>query len=180
YAVNVLQKPAVKKFIVTYTYPSYTQRAPLKVSNEDGLIEAPVGTQAMLEVVVNEELKVANLQMGERMVPLERAETKNVFRTALSIVAEQRWQLRMVSAHGVEGAFPGVVQVRAVVDRPPLVRLLAPEGDVRMHARDILPLTFAALDDFGISKLSVQVQINAKDAPPVNIPLRGDPRRQEA
>jgi len=183
YSIHVMQPPAVKQFDITYTYPAYMKRPALHVSNSDGLIEAPVGTTASFSVLSTEPLSDAHLAgPGQQIVPLLAANpaSSNSRQATLAINSNQSYQLEMTSRDGVGASFAGRVTVRALPDHPPLARLIQPDSDLRLHPRDILPLTFQALDDYGITSLVIEPQINARPAPAIPLALSGDPRRQES
>lgn len=178
--LRVLRRPAVADFQIRYTYPAYTGRGSLSVHNSDGLIEAPQGSEAMLSIVATEPLALAVIViMGTR---LEMAATgdPHVRQAQLSITKDQSYELEMVSTRGVSAKGPANLQIRAAPDRPPLVRLLQPATDLRLSPREIVPLMYQALDDYGLASLAVHVQVNARS--PIEFPLRlrgADPRRVE-
>jgi hypothetical protein len=180
YDVRVLRRPAVAEFRVRYTYPAYTLRAGLGVRNTDGLIEAPRGSQAVVQVVATEPLASATLVFpGRQRTAMQPTAAPNVRQATLTIEKDQPLELEMTSDRGVDGRGPKGMRVRAVPDRPPLVRMLQPAGDVRLSQRDLLPIAYQALDDYGVAQLSIQAQVNGN--PPVKFPrrIKGDPRRVE-
>jgi len=183
FRVRVLRRPAVVEFRVRYTYPAYTGRQPLVVSNTDGVIEAPVGTEAVLAVAATEPLKAATLVFGQGNstvnVPTQATAEENVRQAKLTIQKEQTYRVEMVSARDVVGGGPGVMPIHAIADRPPLVRLVQPTVDLRLRPRDVLAVRYEAMDDYGISSLSLFVQVNAAAPKELPMRLRGDARRQE-
>ena len=62
---------------------------------------------------------------------------------------------------------------------PPLVRMLQAGDSLRLNPRDIVPLTYQVLDDFGLESLVVRAQVNGGATVELPVPLAGDARRQE-
>lgn len=190
FAVRVKRPPAVERFSIRYDYPAYSGRSALTVVNSDGLIEAPIGTRATVTITATEPLESAQLGVGAEKILMDRVDAtggggadtdaKRMRRAVVTIAKDTRYSLDLVSDRHVRGAGPaGTMQIRAIPDGKPLVRLSRAGESLRLHPREILPLSFQALDDYGIESLVLLAQVNS--AKPVEVPLevRGDVRRQE-
>ncbi|MDB5355291.1 MAG: hypothetical protein JWN24_1744 [Phycisphaerales bacterium] len=179
FTVRVKRPPAVAQFRVRYTYPAYTARQPLSVVNTDGLIEAPAGTEALLTIVSTEPLQSALLTVGGEKVLMERTTLENVRQARLQIRRDAPYEIDLISTREVHGGGPTKMQIRATPDHPPLVRLAQAGQSLRLNPRDILPLSYQALDDYGLDALTVHAQVNGADATQFALRLSGDRRRQE-
>ncbi len=181
YRVKVLRTPSVSYFVVRYTYPAHALRPPLTVTNTDGLIEAPAGTEALVTIAATEPLQSAQLRVGGQRVLMSRVagEGDQVRQARVRVEKDLPYELDLISAREVAGGGPPTARVRAVPDAAPLVRLLQPADSLRLNPREIVPLTYEALDDYGIDALAISVQPNSGAATVVPLPVRGDPRRQE-
>src|SRR5436190_14354798 len=179
YTISVIRPPAVAEYRVRYEFPSYTQRNPLTVSNTDGVIEGVVGTKVTLALVCTEPLKSAELKLDEKKIPLAATSDPHVVQTELTLSKSSKGELTLISNEGLPAEVPARLTINAQPDREPVARLLRPVDDLRLHARDLLPLHYLAMDDYGLSSLAVVVQINSK--PPLELPIKriGDARRQE-
>ena len=178
--VSVLRQPAVAEFRIRYSYPAYTGRASLTVHNTDGLIEAPQGSEAALSVVSTEPLNAAAIRIDGARIEMSATGEANVRQARLNVDRDHSYELEMTSDRGVEwsGARQRM-QIRAVPDRAPLVRLVQPMTDLRLSPREILTLSYQALDDYGVSQLSARAQVNANAAAEYPLRVRGDARRVE-
>jgi len=179
YTISVVRPPAVAEYRVRYEFPAYTQRSPLTVSNTDGVIEGVVGTKVSLAVVCTEPLRAAELKLENQKIALAATSDPHVVQTELTLSKSARGELNLISSEGLAAEIPARLTINAQGDREPLARLLRPMDDLRLHSRDLLPLQYLAMDDYGIAELAVQVQINAR--PVVLLPIKrvGDARRQE-
>lgn len=192
YTVRVRRPPAVERFRVHYEYPAHTGRAALTVVNTDGVIEAPTGTRATLTIVATEPLDDALLTFaGERTMmrppaagePLPAADAAaaaegRVRQASFVVRKDGKYELVLISDREVPGGGPGTTTVRATPDGKPLVRLSQAGDNLRLHPREILPLGYEALDDYGIGRLVLRAQVNSAAPLDVPIPLQPDPRRQ--
>lgn len=179
YRVRALRRPAVAEFAVRYTYPAYADRPPLTVKNTDGLIEAPAGTTATVAVTATEPLQAALLTVGGEKVLMSRTDRDNVRTATFRITRSGPCELDMISTREVAGRGPAGMVVRALPDRPPLVRMLEAGESLRLNPRDIVPLAYQVLDDYGLEALSVRAQVNGAEPIELPLPLHGDARRQE-
>jgi predicted nucleic acid-binding protein/tetrahydromethanopterin S-methyltransferase subunit F len=179
YPVRVLRAPAVAEFRIHYAYPQYTGQKPLVVSNSDGLVEAPTGTEATIDVRSTEPLADAMLNIEQQHLPMSETLDPQVREAKITVTKDQRYNLQLIGRNGVHGNGPNTTAIHAIPDRPPLVRLIDPADDLRLSPHDILPLQYEALDDYGLHGLSAQVQLNSQPAVPIDIRLSGDIRHQQ-
>jgi hypothetical protein len=180
-AARVLRKPTLAEVRVRYTYPPYADRPPLVVSNTDGLIEAPAGSEAAITFVASEPIGSAVMNVGDRRLQTTAGDSPRERRASITVAKDQAYTLDLVSADHVPGSGKGGMMIRAILDRPPLVQVLQPPGELRLSPRDILSLPFQALDDYGIASLTTNVQITASgvnaSGEPINL-ARGKPATQ--
>ena len=179
FPVRVLRVPAVAEFRIHYNYPPYTGQKPLVVSNTDGLIEAPAGTQATIDVRSTEPLADATLSMDNQHLPLSGTLDSLVRKAKITVRKDQRYDLQLTGRNGVHGTGPSTTAIHAIPDRPPLVRIIDPADDLRLSPHEILPLQYEALDDYGLGSLMVQAQVNSEPPTPMPIRIQGDIRHQE-
>jgi hypothetical protein len=187
YAVRVRRAPAVERFAIRHEYPSYTNRSPVNVTNSDGQIEAPIGTRILLTVTATEPLDYALLKLGTEKILMERdggkesgTRSSRIRVAAFTIKRDGAYSLDLISDRQVPGEGPaGTMRIRALPDGKPLVSLRQAGESLRLHPREIISLGYQSLDDYGIARLSLSVQVNS--SPPVEraIAIQGDPRRQE-
>lgn len=177
--LRLLRRPSVIEFRTRYEYPAYMRRDPLIARNVDGLIEAPVGTKVALQIKASEKLQRAQLETPQGVIALTPTAEPAVWEARLNIAQDTTYSVNMVSDKGVQGVGPGTSQIRALADRAPLAQMLSPRDDLRVSPRDIATIAYQALDDFGVSRFVLRVQIN--NTQPIEIPLKpaGDPRKWE-
>jgi hypothetical protein len=177
--VRVKRPPAVAEFRIRYSYPAYTGKTPVTVTNLDGAIEAPAGAEALLTVVATEPLEAALLTIGEQKILMDADADANTRHATFQIQHDSNYGLDLISSRQMHGAGPAKMSIHATVDRPPLVNLLQAGQTLRLNPRDILPLSYVAMDDYALKSLVIIAEVNAQ--PPVQIPLKlaGKRRRQD-
>lgn len=172
FTVRVKRPPAVAEFRIRYTLPAYTGKAPFTITNSDGTIQAPAGSDVLLTIVATEPLQSALLKVGDRKVLMDRTAEDNVRQAAFPFdkdtPPETYYELDLISAREVRGGSSKMV-MRVTTDRPPVVRLQEAGQILRLNPRDILRLSYQAIDDYGVVTVSLLAQVNL-DAP-LQIPL---------
>ena len=106
YAVRVLRRPAVAEFRIHYVYPAYTGRPPQTLINSDGVIEAPVGTQATVTITATEPLQAALLTANGEKSLMARASSAaadgpppdNVREGRLTVLKQGPYQVDLIGA----------------------------------------------------------------------------------
>ncbi len=177
--VKVHRPPVLASYRVRYEYPAYTVRPALTVTNNDGIIEALVGTKVSIAAVASEPLASARLICGPETVSMGATAESNVREAQIIITAGQIFDVEMISDGGLRTRLNSAVTVRAEPDREPLVRLVQPAEDLRLHRRDQVMLHYQALDDYGVTGLWAAVRVNSSVARRMPISRQGDTRRQE-
>ena len=163
FAVRVLRRPAIAEFRIRYVYPAYTGRPPQTVTNSDGVIEAPIGTVATVTITATEPLQSALLTANGEKILMSRAATEgdadgwassassssssadNVRQARLTVLKQGPYQVDLITTREQAGAGPNTMLIRAIPDRPPVVRLLGPADDVRAGPRDVVPIAYEAI-----------------------------------
>ena len=165
FGVTVFHKPAIDRFRIRYTYPPYAGLPPREIASASADIEAPVGTQVMLRVEASEPLEAASMTIGAETIPMTVAGTTdpdqaNVAAATFAVRENRRFTIRMASRAGVSGAFRGG-SIRAIVDRPPVVRFRLGDADTPREAGvgDVVPVAYQAVDDYGLARLDAEVLV---------------------
>jgi hypothetical protein len=107
------------------------------------------------------------------------ADPDNVRRASFRLTREGPYELDLISTREVAGGGPPGTVLRILADRKPLVRLVNAGQALRLNPRDILPLTYQALDDFGIESLTVRAQVGGGEAKDYPVGVGDDRRRGE-
>jgi hypothetical protein len=170
----VLHPPAVVEFRISYTYPAYTRLPPQNVSNDDGTIEAPVGSEAALYVRATEPLADASMTTGGERRDLAPTADPAVREIHLTVRRDERYELHLTGGDGVTNAAAIIGSIRAIADTPPVVHLVDPASDLTARPTDVLPVRIQATDDYGVADLSIHLQgRDAKQA--IQIPIAPPP-----
>lgn len=177
--VVVLRKPAVVQFQMRYEYPAYMNREAFEVANADGLIEAPLGSRVTVRILATERLASATLRGSHFSSPMTISADQWFAECSLQVTRDQVYVLEMASARGLTGAGPDGMQIHALADRAPFVRMVEPGEDLRLGPRDMTRVRYQASDDYGISELAVRLQVNGGNPVEVPVTWTGDHRRTE-
>ena len=179
FLVRVLRRPAVAQFHVRYEYPPYTGLAPATATNTDGRIEAPTGTKALLTVTATEPLQAALLTLGPEKILMDRTPDPYSRQTELVVRSQTHYTIDLITTRDVAGSGPAGTLIRALPDLPPQVRLARGGQSLHLSPRDIIPLSYETLDDYGLKALLVKAQVNLHKAREVPVNIWGDSRRQQ-
>jgi hypothetical protein len=179
FQIRVLRRPAIAQFDMLYEYPAYTRLKPAVFHNDDGRIEAPIGSRVTLTVTSTEPLMQAMLVRGTERLPMALTEAGTSAQVQLTAQTNQEYAIELVSDRGVSGGTAAPATIRVLPDLPPQVRVLRGGDSLRLNARDFIPVSYDALDDYGLVSLSLQADVNGSLAATIPLRLAGEVRRQQ-
>lgn len=177
--VRVLRTPLATDFRVRYVYPKYMNRQPLTVANKTGLIEAPVGTVATLTVTVSEPLSSGTMRVADKTIELTQTLDDHARQASVNLEKDGTYSLQLTSNRGAASDSTTAYPIRALPDRPPLARLADSATGARPGPRDMLPVVYQALDDYGVDAVAVVAKVNGGEPVRIALKVRGDQRSQE-
>jgi hypothetical protein len=158
FVARVWRKPAIVRFRVHYNHPAYMSLRARDIESTTGQLEAPIGTEATVAIDATEALSLAVMTIaGGEPVRFSPGSHPASMNATFVIRNDGPFTIRMASAHGVSGAFRGGT-IRALADRKPVVRFRLPPP-AQAHGDDAVPITYQAVDDYGIARLEAEVSV---------------------
>lgn len=177
YTATVRLKPAVALIAARLNYPAYTRVSPRDVTIENGLIEAPAGTDATLTVTATEPIGSMTLVVGAAVVQTAPTSDPRVRQATINIREDRRYLIRLTSTRGLESVFRGGV-IRATVDRPPIVTIDASRVNQSADGGATIEFPYYAVDDFGLMRLDVEVRRGDDAERALTLPIERGAREQ--
>ncbi len=163
YKVRVVPPPAVEGLTVRYDYPEYVGLEPRVVGGSDGEIEAVEGSRVTVTAALNKTVSKALLMVDDWKEPVAGGTVKEdrdgrvacTFAFELMPGVDGSWRMEIADEHGFRNdqtEYP----IRALPDTAPTVRVGHPEKRrIRCRPSDRLPVTYAAVDDFGLGNIEL-------------------------
>ena len=158
--IQVYEPPELRQVTVRYTFPSYTGQ-PVEVRHA-GHVRAVRGTQVELTARYSKDLREAFLAMATQDTLTAEIDGA-LARYAFSLTDSTTYELLARDRQGHADETPRQFPIDAVPDAAPLVRFADPGGDVWAIPSDVVPVSLAATDDFGLSDLLFHYSIVGGD-----------------
>lgn len=159
YDVRLLEYPFITGLRLDYEYPEYSGLMPRTVDENNGDITALAGTSVRLTLASSKPLESAEVvtEAGGR-TELDRLGPES-FACDLTVSEDGHYSIEMTDVDGLTNPDPPAYSIVAIRDERPLVRIVEP-GENREAPRGMsLPLVISALDDYGISELSIRYSL---------------------
>lgn len=179
YLIRVMRQPIVREMRVHLTYPDYVGRAALTMIDPQSSIEVPAGTAIHIEVAASEPLRSAWFLVNGQRLPAAVAEDDHSRQLDLTIANDTHLELEMVSDRGARNPGLAELNIRAISDRPPLVRMQSAENFTLLRPTDSVRLPYQVSDDYALAALEQRVEIDGKSAGTVTIPIDREAHRVE-
>ena len=158
--IQVYEPPDLRQVTVRYTFPSYTGR-PVEVRHA-GHVRAVRGTQVELTAHYSKDLREAFLAMATEDT-LAAEINGALARYAFSLTDSTTYGLLARDQQGHADETPRQFPIDAVPDAAPLVRFADPVGDAWAIPSDVVPVSLAATDDFGLSDFLFHYSIDGDE-----------------
>ena len=176
YFVRAVDAPDINKIKLTLTPPAYT-RLP-EETQAGGHIEALKGTAAKIEIEATQSIRAGKLILNRTdHIPLKIE--KDRLEGRLLVFYPGSYSLWIKDELGFENIDPVQYRVHLIPDKYPQGEIVSPAEDIQLpEGSKILPLVYAAKDDFGVASIRLIYQKGGTEhAITLNSP--GDTRKVE-
>ncbi len=159
YEVTVVERPFVTNIRLDYHFPRYSGLLPRTVDENNGDITALRGTNVAVTITASKPLTRAALVLegGER-VPMSQLEPRS-FEATIAVRADGGYSIELADTDGLTNPAPPTYSIVAIRDERPLVRIVEPGEDREAPRGMMLPVVMSAVDDYGISALSLRYSL---------------------
>jgi hypothetical protein len=158
YRINVVDKPRVIGLRLTFNYPRYTQLKTQVVDENDGNINAIVGTKVQIEAKSNKELSDANIVFSDSTK--SQMQIKGAVATGEILVKKDDfYHIEVWDSLGNKNQDPIEYKITKTDDQYPVVEILEPGHDQDLSENMRVPLLIRISDDCGFSALLLYYQI---------------------
>jgi hypothetical protein len=164
--LKVVPAPRLKTLRVELQPPKYTGRPVNRLPDGVGHFEALVGTRVVVNAQANKPLQAAHLRVKNRTLPGLKLSKDGRQLTAEFTVTESgnySYWFEFKDREGFENPQAPRYDVKALADRVPVVRLVAPSEDVRITAGDkarglgtVVTVKPLVEDDLGIRTVALR------------------------
>jgi hypothetical protein len=158
YKLKVTDKPRVIDLKLTFNYPKYTQLKPLVINQNDGTIEAFVGTKVKIEATANKDLARGDLVFSDSSKVEMKIEGKKAIGEII-VRKDYSYHLEVKDKSGNKNPDPIEYKITKKDDQIPEVEIIQPGMDCDLTENMQLPLLVKGSDDFGFTNLKLVYQI---------------------
>ncbi|HUV39373.1 MAG TPA: DUF4175 family protein, partial [Planctomycetota bacterium] len=179
FKVVVLQKPSVESIELAYVYPKYTGLGEKsRFVSEKGGIKAPAGTTVQVwarisRPVIAGEIRLADdphttptLRLDEG-APVNGVMQSEHVRGEIYVHQNDSYSFHLVDPNDRGSTEIARHDVECIPDRTPSVSIIAPARDTGASPGETVELAVRAGDDYGLTKLTLQLKRN--DETPVEL-----------
>ncbi len=165
YKLKVTDKPRIIDLKLTFNYPKYTQLKPLVIDQNDGTIEALVGTKVKIEATANKDLARGDLVFSDSSPAdpkSDRIEMKIEGKKAIGEIIVRKddsYHLEVEDKSGYKNPDPIEYKITKKEDQTPEVKIIQPGMDCDLTENMQLPLLVKGSDDFGFTNLKLAYQV---------------------
>ncbi|MEW5873735.1 MAG: DUF4175 family protein [Candidatus Zixiibacteriota bacterium] len=157
YTVAAVDRPRVSSLRLELFPPKYTGLPTQVIDENDGAINAPVGTTVKMRLESNRRLARASLAYSDG--PEHTMEVRSQGATAEFTVEKNRsYHIVLVDESGRTNPHPIEYPITAIADRDPSVEIALPGHNADLDDNMAVDLKVVARDDYGFSKLTLHTR----------------------
>jgi len=176
YTIEVISDIDVKSHIMEYTFPPYTRKKPLKVTDSGGTIEATVGSTVRMTITLSNPVPRMMLEVKDKPATEMKASDGNkTFSARLDVETNGGYRMALQDKRGKvirylpdlaggreTGALPsagqimdGCYPIRALTDAPPQATFLLPGRDLTVAPGTKVRMKIKVSDKFGLENMTL-------------------------
>ena len=168
FTLSARARPRVIKFVKTVVPPAYSGLPEIKVTDDQGDIEALEGSIVKLTLKLNQPISKASLLINPdhadhpEALPAQIA-TDDGVSAALEVKADvESWQMALTAKEtGFTNDESSPWSVISIPDLPPVVQIIEPIDQIELLADEAVRLSGLAGDDVGLERVLLAHSINA-------------------
>lgn len=159
--VDVVVPPRIVEMRLVATPPAYTKRPPVELVNPQQPVPLFPGTRVELRFTVDQDTPERELLIGGRPGPaLEWDAGARAGRHAFVMKDKAELEVRVRNARGFANKERARVSLVRLDDRPPVVRVQYPAGDLTVAPGELIPVQALAEDDLEVAAAAFRFQLN--------------------
>ena len=167
YTVRSKQRPQVVQYVKIYDYPSYTRRESVVKNENNGNLDALVGSKVRLVLHLNQPINTARMRLNvgsvtsiRDFIPITAKKWELSLENEFTKEGNDSYKVDLNSTEGLENNAPVEYFIRAQPDAKPKVKIIRPDSEVTARPEVIIQIAGEVADDIGLEKLQQQYRIN--------------------
>ena len=167
YTVRSKQRPQIISYEKLYDYPNYTRRNTVTKKEDNGNLDALVGTKVKLVLHLNQPVKTATMRLiagsvtnNRVFIPINAKKWELNLENEFAKEGNDSYKVDLNSTEGLENNAPVEYFIRAKSDEKPKVKIIQPDSGVTKRPEFIIQITGEVADDIGLEKLEQQYRVN--------------------
>ena len=171
--LEVVERPAVAGARMRVEPPAYISAQPVDLAWNSDTFQVPAGSRVMVTLEATKPLSAATCRLdGGPPLAMEQAGPSTVS-TGFDAARDAACEFALTDTLGIGMAEPLRVQVKAVADAPPAVRLVTSGVGEMLVPSARVPVHVSATDDYGVTAVALERRFEgaqgATDLPPVDL-----------
>ena len=166
YFLRVVDAPDIGKIRLTLIAPGYSERSQQVI--DDGHIEALKGTVVHLKAWATKAVKEGKLILNQKENVLLSVQGDRLDGNLL-VSYPGTYSLSVRDELGLENMNPVRYRIRLISDKYPEGEIIAPKEDLEVSGKEVLPVVYAAKDDFGVTVIRLIYQVRGTER---TVPLK--------
>jgi hypothetical protein len=170
----VLHPPQVARIDVHYEFPAPLGLSPV-TENSGGDVYGPAGTRVRLEIEADKPVESGALVLDDGTRIELSADGSAVLAGEMTIDSDGSYRVALADLDGLASDGDTEYFIRVLEDRPPVVRVERPAGDLSVTPVEEVSVLATAEDDYGIERFELVYSVGGGEEKTLSL---GDGRRQ--
>lgn len=168
YTLRAFPRPKVERYQIEVHAPEYAQMEPVSMEATAADVEVIMGGKVKLGLQASEVLSQAtlrwldtDLEEGEKTSELWKKSASDQWQLELQPERTRRFQVDLVSEHGIESTFPLTYRMTVREDQAPKLQWIEPKESARViRPKSAARMTIAFKDEYPLRSMEQWTRIN--------------------
>lgn len=173
YHVKVVEPPEVGDIFLSYNYPQYSARDPKSAGPVPGDITALKGTEVEIKSRISKMINKAELVINNTQRIAMDIDESNTIRGKIVVMEEGEYTFQVIDNDGITNQKPIYHKISIEEDKIPQIRIDLPGKDITVDNLEIVPIEYAAEDDYGLREVVLHYQVRGEEEKEKALRLEG-------
>ncbi|MEC9094151.1 MAG: DUF4175 family protein [Planctomycetota bacterium] len=174
---TIFEYPELVQLDFELDYPDYTGLTS-KTINDGRRVSAPKGTHVKITARLNKDVAVCQLVSPNRppLSLLSDSSGLPVYQTEFELNESSRFQLNLLDKSDRPNRAPPEIQINALENKPPVVKVTTPRRDVEVSPLEELQTAATVADDYGVERAGISLSLAGQPTVEVELSKKLDPK----
>lgn len=158
YHIGVTELPSIDEVEVTLDYPAYLGKPRETLRQKVPDLRAPQYSEATLRVFPTSPIGGGDVQLDGKTLVGSVEDGGRALTVKIPLLRDGEFSIRLKNQAGLPDPNPRINRITVIPDKPPVVEIVKPTGQVTAAPGDKISIRIRAVDDYGVGRIRLEMK----------------------